>query len=67
MGPTAQTSQIDEGQYKQGTPGVFEFSSFELGTGSFMHFPPPMGMEFTVSELVIITLTFFWSHNVIEY
>ena len=52
FGYTAQTSQLEDGVYVKGIPGRFEFSSFELGTGSFMSFPTPMGMEFKASLLV---------------
>ena len=52
LGHTAQTSQLQDGVYIKGMPGIFKFSSFEIGTGSFMEFPTPMGMEFTVSLLV---------------
>ena len=40
--------------YKKGTPGKFQFSSFELGATSTLVFPVPMEMDFTVGYLVSI-------------
>ncbi len=52
MGYFAQTSSLLDGQYTQGQPGIFHFSSFELGAGSSFTFPTPMGMHFTVAYMV---------------
>ena len=52
LGFNATTSSFVDNIYVRGDPLNFEFSSFELGSGSFMPFPTPMGMKFTVSYLV---------------
>ncbi len=52
LGFNAMTSSLIDNNYVKGEPLNFKFSSFELGSGSFMPFPTPMGMRFTVSYMV---------------
>ena len=54
IGSKALTSSLLDGVYKKGTPGKFQFSSFELGATSTLVFPVPMEMDFTVGYLVSI-------------
>ncbi|KAH3880019.1 hypothetical protein DPMN_003931 [Dreissena polymorpha] len=48
----AMTSYTEDGQYKEGTPGAFSFSSMELGAKAVMELPPPMPLKLTVGFMV---------------
>lgn len=53
IGSRAQTSFVDSsGVYQAGIPGWFKFGSFEIGAGSMLDMPPPMGLKLTVGILV---------------
>ena len=54
IGGNALTSSLMDDVYKAGTPGKFQFSSFELGADSKLVFPAPMGLDFTVGYLVSV-------------
>ena len=57
IGGNALTSSLMDDVYKAGTPGKFQFSSFELGATSTLVFPAPMGLDFTVGYLVSVQIS----------
>ena len=48
----AMTSFVKDGKYFQGTPGTFEFATFEMGANANLQLPPPMPLVLTAGILV---------------
>ena len=57
IGFYAHTAGIAAGKYRFiDDHGTFSFSTLEFGSGTVIHYPPPMGVRFIVSILVCILL-----------
>ena len=55
IGPYSHTAGIANRRYQFiDKMGTFHFSTLEFGSGSVIHYPPPMGVSFIVSLLVSI-------------
>ena len=57
----AMTSYIEEHIYVQGTPGTFEFATFEMGANAKLQLPSPMALVLTVG--ILVSLMFISSHG----
>ena len=57
----AMTSYFEEHIYVQGTPGTFEFATFELGAKAILQLPSPMALDVTVA--ILVSLMFISSHG----
>ena len=51
----AMTSYVEDGVYVQGTPGTFEFATFEMGANAILQLPSPMALVLTAGILVSLT------------
>ena len=62
IGSKAQTSFVDSsGHYQAGVPGWFRFGTFEIGAGSLLNIPPPMGLKLTVGILVSLVYSVYFA------
>lgn len=50
----AMTSYIEDDVYVQGTPGTFEFATFEMGADAVLQLPSPMALVLTAGILVCL-------------
>ena len=48
----AMTSYVEDDVYVQGTPGTFEFATFEMGANAILQLPSPMALVLTAGILV---------------
>ena len=48
----AMTSYVEDDVYVQGTPGTFEFATFEMGADALLQLPSPMALVLTAGILV---------------